>query len=144
VLPSVPFAAMLMLPWHCVGGSLKCVIFASSTSTGAAGPAVSILRRPSAPADTFPSSSSPVAIFTLIGAKNNSGDRELHQRIELYEAGFRKFRERDFSQARVLFSQFLEFYPEDALAKMYLERALEYEREPPDKSWNAVEVFKKK
>ena len=86
----------------------------------------------------------PVEIFTLIGAKNDPGDREFLQRLELYEAGFRKFRERDFPQAKILFSQFLEFYPEDALAKMYLERALEYERQPPDESWNAVEVFEKK
>jgi hypothetical protein len=56
----------------------------------------------------------------------------------------RKFRERDFTQAKILFSQFLEFYPEDALARMYLERALEYEEQPPAASWNAVEVFKKK
>jgi len=27
---------------------------------------------------------------------------------------------------------------------MYLERALEYEQQPPDEAWNAVEVFKKK
>ena len=86
----------------------------------------------------------PVEIFTLIGAKNDPGDREFLQRLETYEAGFRKFRERDFTQAKILFSQFLEFYPEDALAKMYLERALEYEEQPPDESWNAVEVFKKK
>jgi adenylate cyclase len=86
----------------------------------------------------------PVEIFTLIGAKNDPGDREFLQRLELYEAGFRKFRGRDFPQAKILFSQFLEFYPEDALAQMYLERALEYEKQPPDESWNAVEVFKEK
>jgi adenylate cyclase len=86
----------------------------------------------------------PVEIFTLIGAKNESGDREFLQRLETYEAGFRKFRERDFTQAKILFSQFLEFYPDDALAKMYLERSLEYEEQPPDAAWNAVEVFKKK
>src|SRR5207237_4043855 len=86
----------------------------------------------------------PVEIFTLIGAKNDPGERELLQRLELYEAGFRKFRERDFTEAKILFSQFLEFYPDDALAKMYLERALEYEERPPDAAWNAVEVFKKK
>ena len=27
---------------------------------------------------------------------------------------------------------------------MYLDRALEYEQQPPDDAWNAVEVFKKK
>jgi adenylate cyclase len=49
-----------------------------------------------------------------------------------------------FTQAKILFSQFLEFYPDDSLAKMYLERALEYEQQPPDEAWNAVEAFKKK
>jgi adenylate cyclase len=88
--------------------------------------------------------SKPVEIFTLIGAKSQPGDREFLERLETYEAGFRKFRERDFTQAKILFSQFLEFYPDDALAKMYLERALEYEEQPPDETWNAVEVFKKK
>jgi adenylate cyclase len=86
----------------------------------------------------------PVEIFTLIAEKKDAGDEEFLQRLETYEAGFRKFRERDFRQAKILFSQFLEFYPDDALAKMYLERALEYEERPPDAAWNAVEVFKKK
>lgn len=86
----------------------------------------------------------PVEIFALIGAKNDPGDQEFLQRLDVYEAGFRKFRERDFTQAKILLSEFLEFYPEDALAKMYLERALEYEEQPPDQAWNAVEVFQKK
>jgi adenylate cyclase len=86
----------------------------------------------------------PVEIFTLIGAKRDRRDEEFLHRLETYEAGFRKFRERDFTPAKILFSQFLEFYPDDSLAKMYLERALEYEEQPPDAAWNAVEVFKKK
>jgi hypothetical protein len=64
--------------------------------------------------------------------------------LQSYEEGLQKFRTRHFKEAKILFSQFLEFYPEDFLAKMYLERALEYEKEPPDEAWNAVEVFKKK
>jgi adenylate cyclase len=86
----------------------------------------------------------PVETFTLIGARSAGRDEEFLRRLETYEAGFRKFRERDFIQAKILFSQFLEFYPDDSLAKMYLERALEYEDKPPDAAWNAVEVFKKK
>ncbi|HEX4640106.1 MAG TPA: CHASE2 domain-containing protein [Chthoniobacterales bacterium] len=86
----------------------------------------------------------PVELFTLIGAKNDRADKEFLNQLETYEAGFRKFRERDFTQAKILFSQFLEFYPDDALAKLYLERALEYEEQPPDAAWNAIEVFKKK
>jgi len=55
-----------------------------------------------------------------------------------------KFRKRDFKDAKILFSHFLEFYPDDTLGKMYLAMALEYEQSPPDEAWNAVEVFKKK
>jgi len=86
----------------------------------------------------------PVEISTLVGGRSDSLDPELLRWLETYEAGIQKFRERDFTQAKILFSQFLEFYPDDPRAKMYLERALEYEEQPPDEAWNAVEVFKKK
>ena len=55
-----------------------------------------------------------------------------------------KFRARDFTGAKILFSKFLEFYPNDTLAHSYLERASEYEAQPPDETWKAVEVFQKK
>src|SRR5438309_3162817 len=86
----------------------------------------------------------PVEVFTLIGARNEDVDPELLKWLESYEEGITKFRNRDFTQAKILFSRFLEFYPDDYLAKTYLERALEYEQQPPDQAWNAVEVFKKK
>ncbi len=87
----------------------------------------------------------PVEISTLIGARDDASlDPELLRRLETYEEAFHKFRKRDFRDAKILFSQFLEFYPTDLLAKMYLERSLEYESAPPDEAWNAVEVFLKK
>lgn len=86
----------------------------------------------------------PVEVFTLIGARGDTEAEGFLQRLEAYETGLRKFRERDFTQAKILFSQFLEFHPDDALARMYLERALVYESQPPDEAWNAVEVFQKK
>ncbi|HJX26018.1 MAG TPA: adenylate/guanylate cyclase domain-containing protein [Chthoniobacterales bacterium] len=88
--------------------------------------------------------SEPVDVSTLIGSRNEEVDPELVKWLEAYEEGILKFRERDFNQAKILFSRFLEFYPDDFLAKTYLERALEYEQQPPDEAWNAVEVFKKK
>ena len=36
----------------------------------------------------------PVELFTLIGAKNDPGDQQRLQRLELYEAGLRKSREK--------------------------------------------------
>ena len=86
----------------------------------------------------------PVDVFTIVEARTAALDQELLIWLETYEEGIRKFRDRDFIQAKILFSRFLEFYPEDSLAKMYLERSLEYEQDPPDKAWNAVEVFEKK
>jgi adenylate cyclase len=86
----------------------------------------------------------PVEIFTLVGAKNGPGDSQFLQQLETYESGLREFRGRDFPRAGTLFSEFLASYPDDALAQMYLDRALEYERQPPEKEWNAVEVFHKK
>jgi adenylate cyclase len=86
----------------------------------------------------------PVDVYTLLGPRDGNLDRQLLKWMESYEEGIAKFRERDFTQAKIFFSQFLEFYPEDNLAKMYLERALEYEQQPPNEAWNAVEVFKKK
>jgi adenylate cyclase len=86
----------------------------------------------------------PVDVFTLVGACKDDLDPEWMKWLESYEEGIRKFRGRAFTEAKILFSQFLEFYPDDFLAKMYLDRALRYEKAPPDESWNAVEVFTKK
>jgi adenylate cyclase len=86
----------------------------------------------------------PVDVLTFIGARNEEVDPEFLKWLETYEEGLEKFRARDFKEAKILFSRFLEFYPDDLLAKMYLDRALEYEQAPPDEAWDAIEVFKKK
>jgi adenylate cyclase len=88
--------------------------------------------------------SKPVDVFTFIGARNEEIDPEFLKWLETYEEGLEKFRARDFTDAKILFSRFLEFYPDDLLAKMYLDRALDYEQAPPDEAWEAVEVFEKK
>jgi hypothetical protein len=88
--------------------------------------------------------SAPVEIATLIAERSAGIDPEFLRHLETYEEAFQKFRQRDFRRAKILLSRYLEFYPNDFLASMYLERALEYEETPPDEEWNAVEVFKKK
>ncbi|HEV3410613.1 MAG TPA: adenylate/guanylate cyclase domain-containing protein, partial [Chthoniobacterales bacterium] len=86
----------------------------------------------------------PVAVSTLLCENGEDYDPEFLKWLESYEEGLVKFRAREFTQAKILFQRFLEFYPNDYLAKMYLERALEYEQQPPDESWTAAEVFTKK
>ena len=63
------------------------------------------------------------------------------ERIETYEAGFRKFRERDFTRAKIRFSQFLEFYPKDALSKNVSQRPREYDVQLFRPSLERVESF---
>jgi len=86
----------------------------------------------------------PVDVFTFVAARGEETDLEFLKWLETYEEALEKFRARDFIDAKILFSRFLEFYPDDLLAKMYLQRALEYEQVPPDEAWEAIEVFKKK
>jgi adenylate cyclase len=86
----------------------------------------------------------PVDVFTFVCARGDETDPEFLKWLETYEEALEKFRARDFTDAKILFSRFLEFYPDDLLAKMYLQRALEYEQAPPDEAWEAIEVFKKK
>jgi adenylate cyclase len=86
----------------------------------------------------------PVDVFTFVAARGEETDQEFLKWLETYEEALEKFRARDFTDAKILFSRFLEFYPDDLLAKIYLQRALEYEQAPPDEAWDAVEVFKKK
>jgi adenylate cyclase len=86
----------------------------------------------------------PVDIFTFVAARGEETDPEFLKWLETYEEALEKFRTRDFTDAKILFSRFLEFYPDDLLAKMYLQRALEYEQAPPDEAWEAIEVFQKK
>lgn len=86
----------------------------------------------------------PVSVSALLCAKGDGYDPEFLKRLASYEEGLVKFRAREFTQARILFEQFREFYPDDYLAKMYFERAVEYEREAPDENWTGAEVFTKK
>ena len=86
----------------------------------------------------------PVDVFTFVGGRGDKVDPELLKWLETYEEGLEKFRSREFTKGKILFSRFLEFYPDDYLAKMYLDRTLEYEQAPPDEAWEAVEVFQKK
>ena len=86
----------------------------------------------------------PVDVITFVGSRDEDVDPELLKWLETYEEGLEKFRAREFTEAKILFSRFLEFYPDDFLAKLYLNRSLEYEHTPPDEAWQAVEVFQKK
>lgn len=86
----------------------------------------------------------PVEIATLIGARSEKLAPDFLQLLDIYEEALKKFRTREFGAAKALFLRFAEAYPHDFLAGMYLERAHEFELEPPDDDWDATEIFNKK
>jgi len=86
----------------------------------------------------------PVEISALLGERTEPLDPELLRWLETYEEGLRKFRARDFANAKADFAGFLEVYPNDKLASMYLDRAREYEKSPPPEAWDGSDVFTKK
>jgi adenylate cyclase len=86
----------------------------------------------------------PAEISALLGPRNPPFDENWLRALAMYEEGFRKFRTRDFADAGELFAEFLKLYPEDVLANTYYDRAVGYQKEPPNEAWNAVEVFKQK
>ena len=86
----------------------------------------------------------PAEISALLGSRDKPFDEDLLRALEMYEEGFRKFRARDFSGAAESLATFLKKYPEDVIANTYYERSCAYQKQPPDKAWNAVEVFTKK
>jgi adenylate cyclase len=86
----------------------------------------------------------PVDVFTLVGPRGDGANPALIEQLKGYEEGIAQFRDHKFSEAKASFARFLQAVPGDFLAKMYLEQAIDYEKEPPPADWNAVEVFKKK
>jgi adenylate cyclase len=86
----------------------------------------------------------PAEISALLGPRDKPFDEDWLRALEIYEEGFQKFRMRDFAGACELFAKFLKAYPEDVLANTYHNRSLAYQHQPPNKEWNAVEVFKQK
>ncbi len=86
----------------------------------------------------------PAEISALLGPRDPPFDENWLRALAMYEEGFQKFRMRDFANAGDLFAQFLKLYPEDVLASTYYDRAIGYQKEPPNEAWNAVEVFKQK
>jgi hypothetical protein len=86
-----------------------------------------------------------VDVFTFIGARNEEDRPRILEVARNVRGGAGAISGHAILlTAKILFSRFLEFYPDDLLAKMYLNRALEYEQAPPDEAWEAVEVFEKK
>lgn len=80
----------------------------------------------------------PVTIYELVAFRDRCGDWP--QRIELFEAGLKHYRLRDWGQAHACFAQVLDCWPEDGPAQLFFQRCEKYLLENPPPSWDGVYV----
>jgi len=85
-----------------------------------------------------------VMVFTVLGEKSVPLPPEQEKFLALYEEGITRFRNREFTHAKELFTQALKIQPDDFLAAEYVESCDELIANPPDASWTGVRVMTKK
>lgn len=86
----------------------------------------------------------PVEVFTVLEEKNKSFSKSQTQFLDLYEQGVAFYRSRKFEEASQTFSKCLEINLDDSLSRMYLEESRHLAANPPDPSWNGVNVMTSK
>ncbi len=84
----------------------------------------------------------PVKIFELIAEGKPSAEWE--KTLKLFSEGYEMYHKMQWAKAIEHFNKALETKPDDGPAKLYLERCLEYQAEPPPSDWDGVFVMKTK
>ncbi|POR03296.1 hypothetical protein AU468_05420 [Alkalispirochaeta sphaeroplastigenens] len=69
---------------------------------------------------------------------------ERQQVLDLFSRGRKLYKLMEFSAAKEYFSRALEVDPEDGPSRVYLERCLLYEDNPPPEDWDGVFVMTSK
>jgi tetratricopeptide (TPR) repeat protein len=66
------------------------------------------------------------------------------QLLEQYNKALSLYKQRKFQEALEGFKKALQIVPEDGPSKLYVERCLEYIKNPPPEDWDGVFVMKTK
>jgi adenylate cyclase len=82
----------------------------------------------------------PVRIYELLGRKGEVDPKVLEKRDQ-FEKGLAAYRSRDWEQARSLFEECRKLAPEDAPARVFLERLTSLRENPPGPGWDGVWQF---
>lgn len=86
----------------------------------------------------------PITVYELLGLKE---DKEAVDKFSIYKNyidGYKKYREREFENAKSFFKKSLDKNPNDELSKIYLERSENYISNPPSNNWDGVSHLKSK
>ncbi|MCF6270768.1 MAG: adenylate/guanylate cyclase domain-containing protein [Melioribacteraceae bacterium] len=86
----------------------------------------------------------PITVYELLGFNKNNEAADKFRIYENYIEGYKKYREREFEDAKNLFQKSLNENPNDELSKIYLKRSTDFILNPPADDWNGVSVLKSK
>ncbi|WP_299204378.1 adenylate/guanylate cyclase domain-containing protein [uncultured Amphritea sp.] len=81
--------------------------------------------------------SEPVELFQPMAAIG-AGGTELFEQVQLFNQGVELYRERQWVAASNRFQQWLDIYPEDRVAELYLKRITQLQSNDPGEGWDAV------
>jgi adenylate cyclase len=81
--------------------------------------------------------SKPVTVYELLAEKGGL-DHNKARSLQLFEAGLKAYRRREWKAAVSWFEQVLDFVPEDTPSKVYVQRCNEYRKMPPANEWDGV------
>lgn len=84
----------------------------------------------------------PVKIFELIAEGKTSADFE--NALKCFGEGYEMYHKMQWAKAAEHFNKALTIKPDDGPSKLYLERCLDYQADPPPTDWDGVFVMKTK
>ena len=85
----------------------------------------------------------PVRVYELLAGIDEPVD-ELHEMVQSFDKVVEAYEARDWDEARNQAQQHLERFPDDKVAKIYVERCSEFAAAPPSSDWDGVYALKSK
>ena len=86
----------------------------------------------------------PNRVYTVLGNPREPLPENLRTYLARYNEALQHYRSREFTAAIASFHSSLESRPDDALAKIYIERCQAMLEKPPEAEWDGVFVMTKK
>jgi adenylate cyclase len=88
--------------------------------------------------------SAPLRVFELFEEKNAGGQIPFEEFLDVYHAGVRLYRDRQWKSAIEKFSEALRLKPGDYPSQLYIDRSTHYKKSPPPAAWDGVFGMKSK
>ncbi|MBF0350466.1 MAG: response regulator [SAR324 cluster bacterium] len=85
-----------------------------------------------------------ITIYEIFNANENTLREKKTRILKPYREGLKLYLSRKWNEARRLFEECLNVFPEDIVSQNYLARCVKYQQEPPDESWNGSERLTEK